>query len=56
VRERALDPDRALLEVDVAPAQRDELAAAQTGERGREKERGVLLGHRRAREGVDLFG
>src|SRR3954452_12704796 len=40
VGQRPLDLDRALLEVDVAPAQRNELATAPPGERGgREEER-----------------
>jgi hypothetical protein len=56
VRERALDADRALREVDVARAQRDELSAAQAGEGGGQKQRRVLLGRRRARERVDLLG
>ena len=56
VRERPLDADRALLEVDVPPAQRDELTAPQADERGGEEQRGVLLGRRRPRERVDLLG
>ncbi len=43
-------------EVDVAPAQGDELAAAQAGERGGEEDRGVLLAVGGADEGHDLFG
>jgi hypothetical protein len=36
-------PDRLVLEVDVAPAERDQLAAAQPGERRRDEDRRVLL-------------
>jgi hypothetical protein len=42
-------------EVDVAPAQRNELAAAQTGERCREEDRPLVLGVRRADEGPHLL-
>jgi hypothetical protein len=56
VRERALDTDRARREVDVAPAQCHELAAAQAGEGGGQEQRRVLLGRRGARERVDLLG
>jgi hypothetical protein len=55
VRERALDADRALDEVDVAPAQGDELAAAQPRKAGGEEQRSVLLGGGRAGERVDLL-
>src|SRR3954469_15514155 len=43
-------------EVDVAPTQRDELAAAQAGERGGEVDRGVLLGRSRAHERHGVLG
>jgi hypothetical protein len=43
VHDARLDAKRALGEVDVAPPQRDDLAAAQAGERGGQEDRGVLL-------------
>ena len=43
-------------EVDVSPAESDELAAAEAGERGREEDRRVLLGLGRPDEGPDLLG
>jgi len=43
-------------EVDVPPAQRDELAAAQPGEGRCQVDRGVLLGAGRPHECMDLLG
>jgi hypothetical protein len=43
-------------EVDVAPAQRDQLATAQTREGGRDVDRGVLLAAGRAHEREYLLG
>jgi hypothetical protein len=50
------DTDRGVREVDVTPAQRDELAAAQARERRREEDRGVLLVGCGAHRGEHLLG
>ena len=60
-RQRALGvarghADVSAREVDVAPAQCDELAAAQAGEGGGEVDRGVLLGRGGADERHDVLG
>ena len=49
------DADGRAGEVDVSPAQRDELALAEAGERGGEEDRGVLLGLGGADERHDLL-
>src|SRR4051812_15625691 len=50
------DADRRVGEVDVAPAQRDQLPAPQAGERGGQEDRGVLLALGRTHQGEDLLG
>jgi hypothetical protein len=42
-------------EVDVAPAQREQLAASQAGQGGGEDDGGVLVVGRAADDGVDLL-
>src|SRR5439155_16665271 len=50
------DADRVRREVDVAPAQGDQLAATQPGERRGEEQRCVLFARRRAHQRHDLLG
>src|SRR4051812_1075869 len=54
VREVAADVDQLKSEVEVAPAQCEQLALSQTTERRGEVDRGVLLGLRSADQGRDL--
>lgn len=49
------DVDRATSEVDVPPAQREQLPHPQSGERGRVEDRRVLLGLRRPDQGQHLL-
>jgi hypothetical protein len=50
------DPDDMRREVDVAPAQRPQLAHAQPGECRDDEDRGVLVIDGRVSEGIDLLG
>jgi hypothetical protein len=48
--------DRRALEIDVSPAKREKLAAAQAGERGGEEDGAVHLGGRGSDQAPHLFG